>query len=296
MTINGRGLLPPTHPLAVSVSPSFPAVRVLAAEADVVLAAGTEMGPTDYHGWGHGKMLKPRRLIRIDIDPEQAMRNFPPDLALIGDAAATLALLADRLDGPTVSLDGVARAARTQAAGLAELGPRLQRDIAFLDVVRETVPEAIIVGDSTRQVYAGDLGFAASGPGSWFNAATGFGALGYGLPSAIGAALAQPGRPVVCLAGDGGLQFTLAELGTAVEAGAKIILLLLNNSGYGEIKHFMQGKGITPVGVDLFTPDFLALARAYSWHAELLPGVEALAATLRAAVARPGCSLIEWRD
>jgi acetolactate synthase-1/2/3 large subunit len=158
------------------------------------------------------------------------------------------------------------------------------------------VPEAIIVGDSTRQVYAGNLGFAAAGPGMWFNAATGFGALGYGLPAAIGASLARGGEPVICLVGDGGLQFSLAELGSAVEAGAKIIVILLNNSGYAEIKSFMREKGIAAVGVDLFTPDFLALARAYSWHAERLSAVEDLGDALRAAVARPAPSLIEWRD
>ncbi len=296
MTINARGLLPPGHPLGVSVSPSFGAVRALAAEADVVLAAGTEMGPTDYDGYATGKMDRPRRLIRLDIDAEQAMRNFVPDLALIGDAAATLGLLADRLEGPAARHDGAGRAARTQAAGLAELEPGMRRDIAFLETMRATVPDAVIVGDSTRQVYAGDLGFAAAGPGSWFNAATGFGALGYGLPAAIGAALARPGRPVICLVGDGGLQFTLAELGSAEEAGAKVIVVLLNNSGYGEIKSYMRGKGIAPVGVDLFTPDFQALARAYSWHAERLDSAEGLGPALHAAVARPGPSLIEWRD
>ena len=295
MTINGRGLLPPEHPLAVSVSPSFPAVRALAAVTDVALAVGTELGPTDYDNYDRGAMPRPRRLIRLDIDPEQTMRNFLPDLALVGDAAQTLSLLAERLDGPPAERDGAARAARTQAAGLAELDEGTRRDIAFLTALRDAVPDAIIVGDSTRQVYAGNNGFAAASPKSWFNAATGFGALGYGLPAAIGAALAQPGRPVICLAGDGGLQFSLAELGSAVEAGAKVIVLLLNNAGYAEIKQYMQSKGIAPVGVDLFTPDFQALARAYSWHAERLHEAGALPDALRAAVARPGPSLIEWR-
>ena len=297
MTINARGLLPPDHPLAVSVSPSFPAARALIAAADAVLAVGTEMGPTDYDMYATGAMPTPSRLIRLDIDPEQAMRGFPPDLALIGDAGLTLCGVAERLAGPSTAHDGAARAARTQAAGLAELEPGTRRDIAFLTAVREALPDAIIVGDSTRQVYAGNLGFAAAMPRGWFNAATGFGALGYGLPAAIGTALAQPERPVVCLAGDGGLQFTLAELGSATEAGVRIILLLLNNSGYAEIKLFMQESGIVPLGVDLFTPDFQAIARAYGWHAEHLAAAPGgLAAALQAAAARSGSSLIEWRD
>ena len=82
----------------------------------------------------------------------------------------------------------------------------------------------------------------------------------------------------------------------ATEAGARVIVLLLNNSGYSEIKLFMQEKHIAPLGVDLFTPDFQAIARAFGWHAEHLAGPDGLAAALRAAAERPGCSLIEWRD
>lgn len=292
MTINARGIVPPDHPLGVPVSPSFPAARALIAESDCVLAVGTELGPTDYDMYATGAMPPPRRLIRLDIDPEQAMRGFPPDMALIGDAALTL----NQITQGGKARNGAARAARTRAAGLAELDESTRRDIAMLDTVRDTLPDAIIVGDSTRMVYAGNLGFAASRPRSWYNAATGFGALGYGLPAAIGAALAQPDRPVVCLAGDGGLQFSLAELGAAVEAGVRVVLLLLNNFGYAEIKQFMAQKGIAPVGVDLFTPDFQGLARAYGWHAERLPDMGDLPPMLAAAAARPGPSLIEWRD
>ncbi|UGA38708.1 thiamine pyrophosphate-dependent enzyme [Chromobacterium haemolyticum] len=126
------------------------------------------------------------------------------------------------------------------------------------------------MGDSTRLVYAGNLGFCAPRGNSWFNASVGFGALGYGLPAAIGAALAEPDRPVLCLAGDGGFQFTLAEMGTAMETRAHLIVLLLNNRGYGEIKSAMRAAKMEPLGVDLYTPDFPALARAYGWRAETL--------------------------
>lgn len=294
MTINARGVLPPGHPLGVSVSASMPAVRALVAASGCVLAVGTELGPTDYDMYSTGAMPHPARLIRLDIDPEQAMRGALPDLALIGDATANLAALAERIS--PAAHDGAARAAAANAGGLAELDDGMRRDIAILDRLRDALPEAIVVGDSTRQVYAGNLGYAAPRPRAWFNAATGYGALGYGLPAAIGAALAEPSRPVVCLAGDGGLQFTLAELGAATEAGARVIVLLLNNSGYGEIKLYMRQRGIATIGVDLFTPDFQGLARAFDWHAECLGDIAALPDALRAAAARPGCSLIEWRD
>ncbi len=162
--------------------------------------------------------------------------------------------------------------------------------------MRDTLPGAALIGDSTRQVYAGNLGFAAAAPRAWFNAATGYGALGYGLPAAIGAALARPRRPVVCLCGDGGLQFVLGELGTAIEADAPVILLLMNNGGYGEIKGAMVAAGIAPIGVDLHTPDFQTIATAYGWHAERLDDAAALAASLRAAASRARPSLIEFSD
>jgi acetolactate synthase I/II/III large subunit len=124
------------------------------------------------------------------------------------------------------------------------------------------------VGDSTRLVYAGNMGFSATRPRSWFNASVGFGALGYGLPAAVGAAIADPTRTVVCLAGDGGFQFTLTEMGTAMETSVKLVVVLLNNRGYGEIKAAMLASDVAPVGVDLHTPDFVATARAYGWQAQ----------------------------
>src|SRR5690606_10488519 len=130
---------------------------------------------------------------------------------------------------------------------------RAQRRV--LELLQEVLPDLIVAGDSTGPVYSGNHLFEASRPRSWFNSATGYGTLGYGLPAAIGAKLAAPERPVVALIGDGGLQFTLPELAAAVEARAPIIVLLWNNRGYGEIKHYMQNADIAPVGVDIYTPD-----------------------------------------
>ena len=90
----------------------------------------------------------------------------------------------------------------------------------MVETIRDALPGAIIVGDSTQPVYAANLYYDHDRPGGWFNGSCGFGALGYGPPAAIGAALAAPDAPVVCLAGDGGFQFTLPELGAAVDARA----------------------------------------------------------------------------
>ena len=130
------------------------------------------------------------------------------------------------------------------------------------------LPDARFVGDSTQTVYSGNHLVELDGARRWFNASTGYGTLGYGLPAAIGAKLAEPQRPVISLMGDGGIQFTLPELASAVEARVGIIVLLWNNAGYGEIKRYMQRRDIEPIGVDIYTPDLLAIARGFGCAAE----------------------------
>jgi acetolactate synthase-1/2/3 large subunit len=157
----------------------------------------------------------------------------------------------------------------------------MRREIAFLDVIRDTVPGAILVGDSTQPVYAGNLGFAAASPGSWFNSATGYGTLGYALPASTGAGLAAPDRPVVCLVGDGGLQFSLSELAVPRDVDAWLAIIVWNNRGYGEIKTSMLAVGIEPEGVDVQPPDFALLARAYGYAHTKIDSLESLQDALR---------------
>ena len=109
------------------------------------------------------------------------------------------------------------------------------------------------------------------------------GTLGYGLPAAIGAKLAEPQRPAISLMGDGGIQFTLPELASAVEARVGIVVLLWNNAGYGEIKRYMQRRDIEPIGVDIYTPDLLAIARGFGCAAERARDHAHLAELLRSA-------------
>jgi acetolactate synthase-1/2/3 large subunit len=180
-------------------------------------------------------------------------------------------------------------------AAFEEIGAAYRASVGFLDMIRDTLPNAPIVGDSTQAVYAGNLYYAAPAPNLWFNAATGYGALGYGLPAAIGAARAT-GGPVVCIAGDGGLQFSLTELGAAIEEGLPLIVLVWNNQGYGEIKSYMVARQITPVGVDLHTPDFVAIAKAYGMAGIRMETLEALPGLLREAAARAGPTLIEFDE
>ncbi|RUY83725.1 hypothetical protein EN974_36650, partial [Mesorhizobium sp. M7A.F.Ca.CA.001.12.2.1] len=151
------------------------------------------------------------------------------------------------------------------------------------EMIRDALPGALIVGDSTQPIYAANLYYDHDRPGGWFNAATGFGALGYGPPAAIGAALAIPDAPVVCLTGDGGFQFTLPELGAALDARVPVIFVVWNNRGYREIETSMLDVGVEPVGVSPAPPDFCKLAEAYGIGAERLADIDALADALKRA-------------
>ena len=269
LTINAKGLLPPDHPLLLGSNQSLVPVRQLALDADVVLAIGTELGETDYDVVFDGNFKLGGQLIRIDIDAQQLQRNFTPSLAIQGDARLAMRLLLADLP-PAESNPRSSGAQRTAAVQV-----HLREDLAgwadyrqLFDTLLEALPEARFVGDSTQTVYSGNHLVELDGARRWFNSSTGYGTLGYGLPAAIGAKLAEPGRPVICLIGDGGLQFSLPELASAVEAGVGIVVLLWNNSGYGEIKRYMEKRDITPLGVDIYTPDFIALARGFGCMAE----------------------------
>ncbi|WP_300242336.1 5-guanidino-2-oxopentanoate decarboxylase [Pseudomonas sp.] len=302
LTINAKGMLPSAHPLLIGSTQSLVATRALVAEADVVLAIGTELAETDYDVTFAGGFEIPGALLRIDIDADQTVRNYPPKVALVADAGnAAQALLAE-LSRQTLSERssdwGQARAAALRSELENQWDTPTRAQTLFLETVVQELPEIVLVGDSTQPVYSGNLTFNPEQPRRWFNSSTGYGTLGYALPAAIGAWLggasqSSPRRPVACLIGDGGLQFTLAELACAVEARTPIIVLLWNNQGYEEIKKYMVNRAIEPVGVDIYTPDFIAVAKGLGCAAERIDSVEQLRAALRMAVDRQGPTLIE---
>ncbi len=309
-TTNARGLLA-GNALAVPASPSLPPVRALIEASDLVIAVGTQFGPTDYDAYLDGGFKAPPNMIRIDRDPEAAKTSFPATVTLCGDSAAVLdrlnAALAAR-PAPSSTGTGAPRAAETRRAAMAALSPKMQAMTEVLAVIRDTLPGCTIVGDSTQLVYGGNLYWEAAAPRSWFNASTGYGALGYGPPAAIGASLALPDAPVVCLVGDGGFQFCLGALGSATDEASRVIFLVWNNNGYQEIEDHMVSRGITPVGVRPSAPDFRKIADGYGIPSErirltdgnsqaaLAPGkldLAPLAAALIRARAAQGPALIE---
>jgi acetolactate synthase-1/2/3 large subunit len=298
-TINAKGILPKGHPLSLGSNTSLRPVRELVLASDAVLAIGTEMGETDYDLVFDGNLRIECPLIRIDIDPEQINCNFAAHVAIVSDSKMAIEALLAEIDGrgsiPRESF-GAMLTAEVRARLDAEWPAAWHGQRLTLEVVQEALPDAIIVGDSTQPVYSGNHLFEPNAPRSWFNSATGYGTLGYGLPAAVGAKLAAPGRPVMALIGDGGLQFTLPELASAVEARAPVIVLLWNNDGYGEIKRYMQERSIPTIGVDIYTPDLLAIAKGFGCGAERAGSLEHLRTLLRDAARADRPTVIEIRE
>ncbi len=302
LTINAKGLLPASHPLQIGSTQSLPATRALVAEADVVLAIGTELAETDYDVTFKGGFEIPGSLLRIDIDPDQTVRNYLPELALVADAELAAEALLDALQALPQPVHestwGVARVANLRKVLAADWDQPTLSQTRLLSAILERLPDAILVGDSTQPVYTGNLTLDMEQPRRWFNASTGYGTLGYALPAAMGAWLGSAEQaveraPTVCLIGDGGLQFTLPELASAVEAQVPLIVLLWNNQGYEEIKKYMVNRAIEPVGVDIHTPDFIGVARALGAAAENVADIAQLQAALGQAVERKGPTLIQ---
>ncbi|UWQ29402.1 5-guanidino-2-oxopentanoate decarboxylase [Leisingera sp. M523] len=291
-TVNARGLMH-GHPLTVPASPSLQATRALIEDADCVLALGTELGPTDYDMYATGSMPRMAGLIRVDICPDQLARHESA-LDITGRAEDAAEALLSALPGPAKQGQGAERAQHARAAAYEEIGPDYRRQVEVLNAMRAAVPGSLMVGDSTQPIYAGNLYYDHDRPGGWFNAATGYGALGFGIPAAIGAAIAAPDTPVICIAGDGGAQFSLPEIMAAVDEDLPITFVLWNNRGYGEIATSMEAVDVPVVGCDPTPPDFEAAAKSFGIpFTRVSMDPQTVAAALREASSRGAPSLLE---
>ncbi len=292
LAVNARGLMD-GHPLAVPLGPCLEVVRNLMREADAIVALGTEIGHTEYDTYDNGRMPDLSKMIRADLCADQLARH-PCRLALRAEAGAFAEALAAKVK---LSGDGAARAAAAIAAApaeVAELEAEMPAAKEMVAAIREAMPGAILVGDSTQPVYAANFLYQHDRPAGYFNAATGFGALGYAPGAAVGAAVGAPGVPVVCLIGDGGLQFSPAELRAAVDEKLPVTFLVWNNTGYREIANAMIEAQTKVIGCDPSPLNLSAFAAACD-----LPftSVAQEPEALKAALAAPhdGPRLIEIR-
>lgn len=292
MTINGKGIVPPDHPLRLSGNLGMAPLRAELAAADVVLAIGTEFGETEMYPAPHPVRIE-GKLIRVDIDPLQLVTQFSAALPIVSDAKLAVAALNSALPAGAPPGGGAARAETIRLEVDRLLWPACATHRRIMEIVDEVLPDAIVAGDQTEPVYCTNQLYQAARPRSYFNSSTGYGTLGYGLPAAFGAKLGAPERPVVSLIGDGGIQFSIQEIAAAVEAGIGAAVILWNNAGYGEIKAFMADRGIPQIGVDIFTPDFVAVARGLGCEASRPDDIEAFRTVLAQSTRRTVPTLIE---
>jgi 5-guanidino-2-oxopentanoate decarboxylase len=292
-TVAGKGVVAEKHPANLGASLPYRASQELLAAADVVLAAGSELAETDIYT--ATRLAIPGRLIRIDIDPAVLAGQYPAQVAIHADARAALEALARGIAPRRGWRSAQGDAAGTRERVEAQIRKHSAPCLAFVTALAEALPpEAVVFSDMTQVAYAGNYAFPADRPGRWFHPC-GYGTLGFALPAAIGARIAQPERPAVALAGDFGLQFTLQELMTAVEQRLTLPIVVWNNDALGQIRDDMLAAGIEPLGVEGRNPDFPALAAACGAHGQRLHGRAALGEALRAALRAPGPTLLEVR-
>jgi 5-guanidino-2-oxopentanoate decarboxylase len=292
-TIAAKGAIPDDHPLHVGAVLTTSAGRRMAEEADVVLALGSELAASDT--W-EAPLAFAGQLIRIDIDPD-ALRSHPgAALILLADLRPTLARLAELLARAAERPAAFARAAACRAESRKPASGLQKRHQRALGVLRGAIPDdAIVTADMAQLAYTANVSFDCLRPRSYFYP-VGLSTLGYALPAAIGAKLAAPDRAAIALMGDGGFLFTASELGTAVQLGLPIIVLLWNNDGYGQIRERMTARNIPPIGVNPRNPDFLALARSFGCRTARPASVAGLKREIRAALHRSVPTLIEIHD
>lgn len=261
-TCNGKGVIPSDHPLSIGSTPSHPAIREeIEQNSDVVLAVGTELSETDYDFFFLGDLDIQGKLIRVDIDHAQLLRNHRPDVPVLSDAKHALEAITDKLGDVKRDIDdGV----MSLCANLKTRTQDMKKPVyaEFFKVLTDVLGDCVIVGDSTQPAYYAQAYYETKNTGRYFHSTTGYGTLGYAFPAAIGAAIGAPNNPVVGLTGDGGGQFSLSEIISAVDAKVPVIYIVWNNSGHGEIRRFMDDAKVTRTGVDIASPNYAALAQA----------------------------------
>ncbi|MFC9691578.1 thiamine pyrophosphate-binding protein [Kribbella sp. NPDC056951] len=263
-TVNGKGVIDESDPVALGASIRLPAAHRVIAEADLVVAVGTELGDSDL--WGG--VAQAAKVVRIDVDPDQLHKNLRADLAVVGDARRALQFTTQQFD--TAHVSEWQKAIRADADR--DAGPWA----AIQDSLKAALPaDTVVAGDSSQVTYYGTVHYWPFTTTNRLLYPTGYATLGYGLPAAIGAKVAQPERPVIGLFGDGAAMFTIQELVTATELRLPLPIVVVNNGGYAEIREQMVDRGITPQAVDLYQPDLPAMARAIGAY-----GVEAESAAV----------------
>ncbi len=271
----GQGILDGRHPLSLHLQPSHEYWK----KADAVLAIGSYMR-VPLQGWGVDKDMK---IIRIDVDPTSHAIIRKPDLAITARAEEAVPYLLERV-GQYNSVRESRDGEMEEIKGIwAEKWAYLEPQLTYLKIIREELGEdGIFVDELTQVGFASRVIMPVYKPHTFIS--TGYqGTLGYGFPTALGVKVAQPDKPVLAVAGDGGFMFGVNDLATAVQHKIGLVTLIFNNNQYGNVQQMQKSLYDNRViASDLHNPDFVKMAEAF--------GAQGLRATneaeLRSAIQR----------
>jgi len=258
-TYAGRGLSDPSYGLNYCAYLARPDSADVLAKSDLVLVVGSELAEVDL--WRE-ELGHTGKLIRVDVDPVEMERPVA-DLSILSDALAFLTALSEALPGTQNPKWDAEDVATTKARWKTEADTERPGIVAVADALRAAIPiDTMIYSDMTQFAYLAKEVWPMDRPGHWHHP-FGYGTLGYAMPAAIGGAVARQGQPTLAICGDSGFQYTVQELGTAVELGLPLPILLWDNGKLKEIEDSMIRSQIAPNAVIARNPDFVALARAY---------------------------------
>jgi acetolactate synthase-1/2/3 large subunit len=255
---SGRGIVSNAHELGLTMAAAYR----LWPTTDLMIGIGTRLELPTMTRWPY----RPDGLksIRIDIDPIE-MRRYVPDTAVVADAKAGTADLVAAVKKAGYSKTSGRRAAIREATAAAQQETqKVQPQMAYLNILREVLPPNAIVTDELSQVgFASWYGFPIYEPRTFIS--SGYqGTLGSGFPTALGAKVAHPDRPVVAITGDGGFMFAVQELSTAVQFKIGVVTLIFNNNAYGNVRRDQRERfDGRVVASDLVNPDFVKLAESF---------------------------------
>jgi acetolactate synthase-1/2/3 large subunit len=240
-SLNGKDVIPGTHPLSVGVVGTYSrgSANRVALEADLIFFAGTETGGMTTHFWKVPPLGT--RVIQLDIDPEALGRNYPPEVAINGDADTALTRMLELAGERAGHREWAETAAAHVTDWRLEYAPLLESDQVPIRPERlcaeltDLIPDdgIVVVDTGHAGMWMGGMYDLRATTQSYLRSA---GHLGWAFPASLGAKCAQPDRPVVCFTGDSGFWYHVAEIETAVRWGINSITVVNNNHSGNQSK------------------------------------------------------------
>ena len=293
-SIQGRGVVNEGDPRSLGAFNLQPPVEAFYQSCDAMLVVGSRLRVPET---ARHTLRLPTPLYRADVDPCAQGKGYADAMFVHGDAALVLQGLADRLCGQ-MRTDPRFHADLAAARGKAEA--RLRENIGRYAALNDALHAA--AGGEFNWIRDVTISNGTWGsrlfrlPRPYHGAHAAGGGIGQCLSMAIGAAVATPARRTLALVGDGGLALNAAELPTAVQEDTGLVLLVMNDRGYGILRNLADAQfGGRRIYSDLHTPDFETLARAYGYRYHRIDDFNDLEQRLRAILASPSrATLIEF--